>query len=71
MQSKVLPDKIIEPPTKSANSLFPALNYIDNKTKVKFAGSCLKQDKVTFTNKVIIKIYIIYIYVNMYIYVNI
>ena len=35
----------------SANSLAPALNYIGNKTRVKFDGGCLKQDRITFTHE--------------------
>ena len=41
----------IKPPSTSDNSLAPSLSYIGStKTVVKFVGSCLKQDKVTFTN---------------------
>ena len=32
------------------NSLAPVLSYIGNKTRVKFDGICLKQDKITFTH---------------------
>ena len=42
------------------NSLSPAFKYIGSKTRVKFAGSCLKQDKITFTHEKIVNIYIIY-----------
>ena len=41
-----LSDEIIKPPIASDNSLAPALNYIGNKPRVKFDGSCLKQDKI-------------------------
>ena len=41
-------DEIIKPPTTSDNSLAPTLSYIGNKTRIKFAGGCLKQDKITF-----------------------
>ena len=27
------------------------LNYYDNKTRIEFNGSCLKQDKITFNDK--------------------
>ena len=45
----------------SNNSLTPALDYYDtSKIRVKFMGSCLKQDKSTITHKNIINIYIVY-----------
>ena len=36
------------------------LQHFGNKVKVKFEGSCLKQDKITFTHGKIVDIYIIY-----------
>ena len=33
------------------NGLAPSLSYIGTKTRVKFEGQCLKQDKGTFTHK--------------------
>ena len=42
-------NEIIKPPTRSDNSLAPALSYTDNQTRVQFDGGCLKQDKITFT----------------------
>ena len=42
------------------NSLAPTLDYVGNKIKVKFDGSCLKQDKITFTHGTIVNIYIVY-----------
>ena len=44
-------NEIIKPPKISDNSLAPALSYIGNKTRVKFGGGCLKQDKITFTHE--------------------
>ena len=41
-------------------SLAPSLNYIGAKKRVKFVGSCLKQNKVTFTPRTIVSVYIIY-----------
>ena len=40
-------DENTKAPTTSDNSLAPALSYIGNKTRVKFDGGCLKQDKIT------------------------
>ena len=55
-------DEIIKPPTTSDNSLAPALSCIGHKVRVKFTGSCLKQDKIIFTHIiVVVNIYIFYI----------
>ena len=51
----------MKPPAKSDNSLTPTLNYYyPNKIRVKFNGSCLKQDKITFHHRKVVNIYIIY-----------
>ena len=42
------------------NSLAPVLTYIGNKTRVKFDGICLKQDKITFTHWKTVNIYFVY-----------
>ena len=52
--------EIIKPSTTPDNSVAPALSYIDNKTRVKFDGDCLKQDKITFTHEKTVNIYIVY-----------
>ena len=36
------------------------MNYLDTKIKVRFSGSCLKQDKITYTHRKIVNIYIVY-----------
>ena len=59
-KSKGLSTESIKPPTTSNNSLAPALNYYGTKMRVKFTGSCLKQDKVTFNHKKVVNIYIVY-----------
>ena len=38
----------------------PKLNYYGTKTRVEFNGSCLKQDKITYTHWKIKDIYIVY-----------
>ena len=53
-------DENIKAPTLSDNSFAPGLNYAGNKVKVKFVGSCLKQDKITYTHRKIVNIYIAY-----------
>ena len=60
-KSKGLSAETIKPPTTSDNSLTPTLNYHDDlKVRVKFTGSCLKQQKFTYTHKTIVNIYIVY-----------
>ena len=50
-KSKVLYDGSIKHPAASNQSLAPALNCSNTKQPVKFDGSCLKQEKVTFSHK--------------------
>ena len=57
-KSEILSDESIKPPTTS--NIAPYLNYIYNKIRVKYDGSCLKQDKVTFTHKKVVNIYVIH-----------
>ena len=52
-------DESIKPPAAS-NSLAPSLNYINTNVQVNFDGSCLKQEKITFTDKKEIHIYTVY-----------
>ena len=57
-QSKGLSTENIDSPT---TSLFPSINYDDNKIRVKFTGSCLKQsNRLIYTHKTIVNIYIVY-----------
>ena len=49
-KSKGLSAESIKPPTTSDNILIPALNYYGNKVRVKFTGSCLRQQKVSYTH---------------------
>ena len=57
-QSKRLSTENIDPPT---TSLSPSINYVDNKVRVKFNGSCLKQsNKLTYTHGKVVNIYIVY-----------
>ena len=59
-KSKRSSDEIIKPLTTCDDSLAPALSYTGNKTRVKFDGACLKQDKTTFTHGKTVNIYIAY-----------
>ena len=56
-QSKGLSNENIDPPTTSLSPI----NYVGNKIRVKFTGSCLKQsNKISYTHKTIVNIYIVY-----------
>ena len=59
-KSKGLSAETIKPPTRSDNSLNPALNYYGNKTRVKFTGSCLQQPNISYTHEKVVNIYIAY-----------
>ena len=50
-------DESIKAPNTSDNSLAPGLNYIGNKVMVKFFGSCLKQDQITYTHGKIVNLH--------------
>ena len=58
--SKGLSNESITPPSAPNNFLSPSLNYLGTKIRVKFSGSCLKQDKITYTHGKIVNIYIVY-----------
>ena len=58
--SKWLSNESITPFSAPNNFLTPSLKYLGTKTRVKFSGSCLKQDKVTYTHGKIVNIYIVY-----------
>ena len=57
---KGLSNESIKSPSAPNNILDPSLDYIGIKTRAKFNGSCLKQDKVTFNHKTIVNVYIVY-----------
>ena len=49
-----------KPPPSPDNILNPSLSYNGSKTRVEFDGSCLKQDKITFTHEKTVSISIVY-----------
>ena len=53
-------NEIIKPPASSNNGLAPSLANVGAKIRVKCDGSCLKQDKVTFTHGKTVNSYIVY-----------
>ena len=56
-ESKGLYNEVIKPPD---NSLVPAVKFTGKRMYVKFSGSCLKQDKITFSHGKTVNIYIVY-----------
>ena len=55
-----LSDERLNSNTASNYKLTPELSYYGTKIRVKFNGSCLKQDKVTYNHGKIVNIYIVY-----------
>ena len=53
-------DENITAPTTTDYSLNLKFSYIGTKTREEFNGSCLKQDKITYTHGKIVNIYIDY-----------
>ena len=59
-KSKGLSDERINYITVSYFSITPELSHYGTKTRVKFTGSCLKQDKATYNLGTIVNTYIVY-----------
>ena len=59
-KSKGLFDERLDFITVSNYKITPELSFYGTKTKVEFNGSCLKQDKVTFSHGKTVNIYIFY-----------
>ena len=59
-KSKGLSNERINSITVSNYSITPELRNLCTKIRVKFNGSCLKQDKITYTHGTIVNIYIVY-----------
>ena len=59
-KSKRLSDESIEPPSVPNNFLDPSLDYFGDAIRVKFSGSCLKQNKIKYDNGETVSIYIVY-----------
>ena len=55
-KSKGLSDETI----KTVNNLHSSANYVNEKLRLKFEGSCLAQTKATYAHKSIVNIYIVY-----------
>ena len=59
-KSKGLSSETIKAPTMSDNSLNSALSYYATKTRLKFTGSCLKQPNISYNDRKVVNIYIVY-----------
>ena len=59
-KSKGLSDESIKPSTTSNKMLNPSLEFVGTKSRVKFNGNCLKQQKIIFNHGKIVNIYILY-----------
>ena len=59
-KSNRLCDESIKTSSTASNFLDPSLNHIGTKTRVKFSGGCLKQDKITYNHGKIVNIYMVY-----------
>ena len=55
-----LSDGKINSITESNYNITPEFGYYGTRTRLKFSGSCLKQDKVTYNHGTIVNIYIVY-----------
>ena len=53
-------DGSVKPPTTSNKMLNPSLDYLGTKTRLKFNGNRLKQEKITFNHGKIANIHIVY-----------
>ena len=62
-------DESIKTPATFHNSLAPALHLINTKLRVKFNSHCLKQDKVTFTHKIVVNFHLVY-EINLLLYIQ-
>ena len=60
LKSKGLSDKSIKTPNISDDNLTPIIDYFGAKLRLKFNGSCLKQNKLSYTHITIVNIYTVY-----------
>ena len=59
-KSKGLSDENITAPSAPNKFLNPSLEYLGTKLKVRFSGSCLKQNAITYNHEKSVNIYIVY-----------
>ena len=56
-------DERINSITASNYSITPELSYYSSKIRLIFNGSCLKQDKITYTHGTIVNIYAVSLFI--------
>ena len=59
-KSKGLSDERLDSITASDYKITPELSFYGTKTRVEFNGSCIKQDKITYSHGKTVNIYIVY-----------
>ena len=59
-KSKGFSNEIITAPFAPNNFLNPSLEYLSTKLKVRFSGSCLKQNAIAYNDGKSVNIYIVY-----------
>ena len=59
-QFKGLSDEKINSIKTSDHSITPDLDYYGTETRVKFNGSCLRQNSVTFNHRKVVSTYYVY-----------
>ena len=59
-KSKGLSDENITAPSAANNFLNPSLECLGTKPRVRFSGSCLKQNGITYDHGKLVNIYIVY-----------
>ena len=59
-ESKVKSKQVIKPPRSNKNIIYPMVEEIATKEKIKLNGSCLIQHQITYTPKTIVNMYIVY-----------
>ena len=60
LKSKGFSNESIKTPTISDDNLTPIIDYFGAKIRLKFNGSCLKQNKLSYTHITIVNIYTVY-----------
>ena len=55
-----MPDESIKPHSTSNKMLNLSVTYVGTKTRIKFNGDCLKEEKILFDHGKVVSIYIVY-----------
>ena len=60
LSAETIKSHTTSPLTTSDYNLIPTLSYSGTKRKLKFSGSYLKQDQISYTHEKVVNVYIIY-----------